>query len=310
MAGDACPTGELQMKIMKQRNYFNTKTIIPASFATCIDGIGFSQRIMSKYATVRRANRLAAFVFLKLFTAAGTQHKTVNIYRQEVVNKSFMINVALCLKIINRLEQMVEKALIKVLEGPQKDEEIEVMYNPTDYSVSTKVNITGEGGSLQFNKTGMETFTISLFYDTCEMKGDVRTETNRIVSLTAPVVGLKETKRPPYCLFVWGGFSYSGIISDATQKFTMFLETGIPVRAEVTITLKRVESIEEALKQKGKEACRKLWIVKSGDRLDLVAHRALKDPSQWRKIATANNINAPLTFPTVEDVGITLTIPD
>ena len=97
---------------MKQRNYFNTKTILPAPFPACIDGLGFSQRIMSKYATVRRANKLAAFVFLKLFTAAGIQHKTVNIYCQEVVNKSFVINVALCLKIINRLEQMAMNHLL------------------------------------------------------------------------------------------------------------------------------------------------------------------------------------------------------
>lgn len=97
-----------RMKIMKQYKYFNTKILISASFPTCIAGLGFSQHILSKYAAVRWAGRLPTIIFLKFLTAAGTQHKIVNIYRREVVNNSFILNVALCLKVTNRLEQVVK----------------------------------------------------------------------------------------------------------------------------------------------------------------------------------------------------------
>jgi len=205
---------------------------------------------------------------------------------------------------------MVEKAVIRILEGPQQGEEIQVMFNPTEYSVSTNVEMSGEGRGIQFQRVGMETFSISLFYDTYESQTDVRDETDQIVSLTMPAVELRETSRPPYCNFIWGGFSYSGIISNVDQRFTMFLESGIPVRAELSVTFKRVESIEEDLRNRGREACRKVWTVKTGDRLDLIAFNALKNPAQWRKIAESNNINNPLAFPTDDDIGRMLVIPD
>ena len=54
----------------------------------------------------------------------------------------------------------------------------------------------------------------------------------------------------------------------------------------------------------------KLWTVKSGDRLDLIADKALMDVSLWRKIADENNILNPREFPKDDDIGRTLIIPD
>lgn len=202
---------------------------------------------------------------------------------------------------------MVEKAKIKVLTTGQ---EIPVMFNPREYSVSISADVTGEGSGLQFQKVNAQDFTVSLFFDTYEKQTDVRGEIEKITSLLLPTVEGKETKQPPICLFIWGGFSYKGIIYKIDQKFIMFLSSGIPVRAELTVTFKSVVNKEEDAKFKGKEACRKIWTVKSGDRLDLLAYKALKDPAQWRKIADANNITKPLTFPTVDDFGRMLVIPD
>jgi len=53
-----------------------------------------------------------------------------------------------------------------------------------------------------------------------------------------------------------------------------------------------------------------MWQVKSGDRLDLIAFKTLKDSTQWRNIADSNNINNPLAFPTDDDIGKMLVIPD
>ncbi len=202
---------------------------------------------------------------------------------------------------------MVEKAKIKILDT---NEEIPVMFNPSAYNVTTTGQLAGEGLCLQFKRVNVEDFTVSLFYDTYEKQTDVRDEIQKINDLVMPTVAGKKTKQPPVCLFVWGNFLYKGIIYKIDQKFTLFLDTGIPVRAELTVTFKAVITTEEDAAFRGNEACRKLWTVKSGDRLDLIAFAALKDPARWRIIAEANHIDNPMTFPTEADVGRLLVIPD
>ncbi len=90
----------------------------------------------------------------------------------------------------------------------------------------------------------------------------------------------------------------------------MFLDTGIPVRSEMTVTLRPDIPKELDNRNKGTEGCRKLWTVKSNDRIDLIAFRTLKDATRWRIIAEANQITDPLAFPTADDIGRQLVIPD
>lgn len=203
---------------------------------------------------------------------------------------------------------MAEKALIKVL-NDNKDE-IKVMFNPTEYTYSSVAKITEDGPNIQFQRVNVEDFTVTLFYDTYEEKMDVREKIEKLASLVKPTVAGQSTKQPPVCIFIWGGFGYKGIIHKINQKFSMFLSTGIPVRAEVTLTFKSVITREEDAQLRGREACRKLWTVKTGDRLDLIAYNTLKDPKQWRKIAVANHIINPLVFPGDGDIGMVLIIPD
>jgi len=202
---------------------------------------------------------------------------------------------------------MGEKARIKRLDT---GEAITVMFNPTDYSTTATGQLTGEGTSLQFERVNLDDFSITLFFDTYEEQTDVRKEIERLTTLVMPTVEGKATKQPPVCLFIWGGFSYKGIIYKITQRFTMFLSSGIPVRAEVTLIFKSIVTTEEDALLKGKESCRKLYLVKKGDRLDLIADRTLKDVYLWRKIAEANNIANPFLFPQDEDIGRQLIIPD
>jgi len=202
---------------------------------------------------------------------------------------------------------MIEKAKIKLLDT---GEEIPVMFNPGEYSVTATGQLSGKGTCLQFKKVDVGDFIVPLFFDTYERRTDVRKEIEKITSLVMPTVAGKKTKQPPVCLFFWGNFSYKGIIYKIDQKFTMFLETGIPVRAELSVTFKSIVTPEEDAKFSGREACRKVWTVKSGDRLDLIAYKTLKDASLWRKIAEVNNIIDPRIFPTNNDIGKQIIIPD
>jgi len=204
---------------------------------------------------------------------------------------------------------MVEKAKIRVLEGPDKGD-IDLMFNPIDYSVKKEVQKTGKNSNIQFNSTDISEFSIKLFFDTYEKKTDVREVTEKIVSLLKPSIKGKHTQRPPICLYVWGSFSYRGVVTKADQKFLLFLENGIPVRSELNVTFSSVLIKEEEVQMSSKSESRKLWVVKSGDRLDLIAFAALKDPAQWRRIAVANEINNPLSFPKPQDIGRKLIIPE
>ena len=90
----------------------------------------------------------------------------------------------------------------------------------------------------------------------------------------------------------------------------MFLSSGVPVRAELSVTLKSVLTPEEDLRAQGYFNCRRLWQVTENDRLYLIAQRTLGDPGQWRLIAETNGIDDPLNFPRRQDIGRTLVIID
>ncbi len=207
---------------------------------------------------------------------------------------------------------MIEKAQIVVLkeDGETPETKIPVMFNPENYTVSTTVKSEGEGSNVQFNRLKIDDFTVTLFFDTYEKQTDVRKKTKPIADLVKPTVEGKTTKKPPICRFMWGKFSYKGIIYKVQQEFIMFLPSGIPVRAKLTLTFQSILTKQEDADFQGKEACWKVWTVKAGDRIDLIASEALKDVTQWKKLAESNNIYDPLIFPTEADIGTTLIIPE
>lgn len=202
---------------------------------------------------------------------------------------------------------MLEKAKIVV---QQTREEIPVMYNPTELSLNKTVLVQGEGSNIQFQRVSDDDLTVSLFFDSYEQRTDIRRITNRIAALTEPTVGTNARKEPPVVVFTWAGALFTGIVVKLEQKFTMFLSSGIPVRAELAVTFKSVLTQTEDLASRGYFNCRRLWTVQENDRLYLIAAKALGDSHQWRLIADNNGIHDPLNFPTPTDIGRTLVIID
>lgn len=201
---------------------------------------------------------------------------------------------------------MLKKAVISVEGGS----DIRVMYNPSEINDARTVELQGAGANLQFKRLTQKDFTVSLFFDSYEERRDIRTETKKIEALMVPSKGTVDRRRPPICTFSWGSFSYRGIVTGLSQRFVMFLETGDPVRAWLTVTFQSVLTEKQELKAQGVANSRKMWTVKWGDRLDLIANATLGDPSLWRMIATANDVANPTAFPTAADVGSELIVPD
>ncbi|QAU25542.1 peptidoglycan-binding protein LysM [Dyella sp. M7H15-1] len=203
---------------------------------------------------------------------------------------------------------MLEKAKIIVQSSPTKT--IPVMYNPTELSLNKTVLAAGEGSNVQFQRVVDDDLTVNLFFDTYDSKSDVRKYTDQIAALTKPTAGTGMRREPPTVVFSWAGALFTGMVVKLEQKFTLFLESGVPVRAELRVTFKSILTPQQDLASRGYANCRQFWTVAENDRLYLIAQHTLGDASLWRLIADANAIYDPLNFPTPADIGKTLVIID
>jgi nucleoid-associated protein YgaU len=119
--------------------------------------------------------------------------------------------------------------------------------------------------------------------------GDVR-------QLTQPVIDFMAinpaTHAPPVVLFSWGGLTFTGVLARASQHFTMFADSGIPIRARLQVTFNEWRSqLQEAKEVKRQTAdYTRAYVVGEGQTVSDIAGDAYGDPRKWRPIAIANGI--------------------
>lgn len=205
---------------------------------------------------------------------------------------------------------------------------IEVLFNPNTYSISKSVSWSvatgaGQGASqtdrrknapaLQFGGGQNRTLSLELFFDTTEetadAKKDVRNLTNKIVKLTRIVRDL-DPQRPPVCVVSWGketppgsDFPFTGVVSQLTQRFNLFMADGRPVRANLTVALTEyLDPTKDELENDPEFTTR---LVKRGDTLSSIAGQVYRDPTNWRIIAEANGLDDARGIA----VGVRLNIP-
>jgi nucleoid-associated protein YgaU len=191
-------------------------------------------------------------------------------------------------------------AFIEALEGVHKGEKAEVIFNPAEYSLQkgnqfASAPLPGLSNPvLSFVNGDADILSMELFFDTYTNKGasDVRDETKKIARLLDidPTI-----HAPPPVRFVWGPLSFQAVIERLTQRFTMFREDGVPVRATLNVTFKEYKTIEEQLSERPTESSdwTKRRVVADQDRLCLIAAIEYGDPAVWRVIAEANEIDNP-----------------
>lgn len=191
----------------------------------------------------------------------------------------------------------LKKAMILVNRG-SNTERIDVLFNPNEYALESSnqyswQKIPGLSQPIaQFISGEATTLSMDLFFDTYESGTDVRKHTMQIVGLLDVD---KDLHAPPPCKFVWGTLQFKGIVEKVTQKYTMFQDSGLPVRATLNVTFKAVQSITEQFKHIPRQSAdrTKQRMVKQGDQLWHIAAEEYEDPSMWREIARANQIDNP-----------------
>lgn len=204
----------------------------------------------------------------------------------------------------------LKKAMIIVDRGNKHTERIDVLFNPTEYTLENSNEyswdkIPGLSQPIAYFISGeVPTLTMDLFFDTYEKGTDVRKHTQKISKLLDVD---KDLHAPPMCKFVWGSLQFKGVITKVTQKFTMFLDSGIPVRASLSVTFKAVASVKEQYQNIPRQSAdrTKQKTVKQGDQLWRIAAEEYEDPGLWREIARANRIDDP----TRVEPGTVLKIP-
>jgi len=208
------------------------------------------------------------------------------------------------------------KATIKVLEGSPKFKEIEVLFNPTEYSIeySSSYSETAPPGLsnpiLQFVNGNTQVLTMELLFDTYTDGGG-----RDVTELTRQLTDLLSIDRtlhaPPRVQFIWGSITFKAVIERISQRFTMFLRSGTPVRATLNVTFKQHKTIAEQLEDPKTNSADKTKrrIFESHDSLWLMAAREYGETRYWRLIAEHNRIEDPrdiepgrvLVLPPLED---------
>ncbi|CAG7640778.1 LysM peptidoglycan-binding domain-containing protein [Paenibacillus allorhizosphaerae] len=205
----------------------------------------------------------------------------------------------------------MEKAKIFIDKSGQGNftEHMQVLFNPTEYSIEASNKYTWQtipGLTMpigQFKSGNTSTLSMELFFDTYEVFNgqarkpeDVRTYTSKITSLLEVESDLHA---PPVCKFVWGSLEFVGIIEKVSQKYTMFLESGIPVRAKLSVTFKSWKSKKDQVKKNPQHSAdrTKHQMLNQGEQLWMIAAQQYDDPAQWREIAKANGIDNPRILP-------------
>lgn len=194
----------------------------------------------------------------------------------------------------------LKKATITIHKGKNeaKKETVNVLFNPNQYTVVTSNNykwikVNGLSSPLhQFLNGDKRTLTMDLFFDSYAEKKDVRFYTSKITDIMQID---KDQGKPPRCTFSWWKFSFTGVIEKITQTFTMFLPSGLPVRATLQVTFAEAlsDKEQEAIKENFTEELMKQYKIKENEDLTDVAYNEYNDPTRWREIADANNINNP-----------------
>ncbi|MBP7686596.1 MAG: hypothetical protein KA765_01750 [Thermoflexales bacterium] len=188
------------------------------------------------------------------------------------------------------------------------NDSIECMFNPKEYTF-TKSNNWSQSKTkgqnvpkLEFNGGNPTDLKVQLFFDTYESGEDVRKKYTNAIWQLAMVNKDKEdpkTKKsqPPKCEFRWGSmWSFKAVLADITQKFTLFLPDGTPVRATLDVTFRQTEDEGLFPKQNptsGGMPGHRTRVVKAGETLDWIASQEYGEAKHWRYIAEVNRIDNP-----------------
>ncbi len=187
------------------------------------------------------------------------------------------------------------------------NEIVNFMFNPFEYTLSKSNTwqdkpVTGQNlPYINFQQGGAIALKLTLHFDSQATGKDVRNFTDKLwkmVLINEAKVDAKTGKgQPPTVAFDWGKLHFKAVIKTLSQHFTLFTDTGIPLRCVVDVDLQQYldDPGETGKAQAGGSAPANAPVTAvQGQRLDNMT----KNPNDQRKVAEKNNIDNPLKVPT------------
>jgi hypothetical protein len=187
-------------------------------------------------------------------------------------------------------------------------------FNPSQISMS-RVGVTSvkpSPGSNGGSSTTQKVKPMTMKVNKVVFEGwDTKLRCDTLLTWTNPAAGFlgqvlsaamgKNLKtQPPELTFQWGppliGFMYTVTLQNVTINYNRFTSAGIPIRAEVSLTMNEVPSLLGTLPQNptsGGLVGRRAHTVAHGETLQTIATANYGNPGAWRRIAEVNDIKDP-----------------
>ena len=192
-----------------------------------------------------------------------------------------------------------ENAMLRIIQPPNDDPEIPLKFNPTSYQLQkanefAEIAIPGlETPPLQYVRGGSETLSFDALLDTSDTLENVR---DTYVNKLADLMKIKsESHAPPIVQFEWESELFMGVIASMTSNYVLFSPQGVPLRAEVSLSLTAYRPVDVQIAERPRNSpdVEKSVTYRRGDRLDQIASGLYQDPAHWRAIAKRNGIRDP-----------------
>jgi hypothetical protein len=212
--------------------------------------------------------------------------------------------------------QSLQQAQLRI-EGDEKP--LTCLFNPKEYTVSKNNSwnpsqVTGASlPSVQYGGGTPQELSFEILLDDLEGAHKIQPDIDRLFlamevdpSLTEKGGKGKPTPRPPKITFSWGAtLSFQAALKSLTAQYVRFDTQGEPTRAQVRLTLVQLERTDSRtargpLPGPGQNPTTRglpefgTRTVRDGDSLQSIAFDAYGDPTNWRAIAQANEIDDPM----------------
>jgi nucleoid-associated protein YgaU len=183
---------------------------------------------------------------------------------------------------------------------------IDFQFNPKELTVSKAAKWSRDAQKNskksavpQYGGPEPSKLTLEMFLDASAKQDDsVVATVEKLFACCVPTDETHQKKKgtPPWVVFHWGGLtSFTGYIKSVSVKYTLFTAAGLPIRATATVNLEEIAGEQAGQNPtSGALAARSVHRVVAGDTLPSIAWREYGDPTLWRVIAEANDIDDPM----------------
>lgn len=176
---------------------------------------------------------------------------------------------------------------------------IPLRFNPTEYQLQkannfAEIAIPGlETPPIQYIRGGTEKLSLEVLLDTSDTLENVRDK--YVNKLTGLMRIQSQLHAPPIVKFIWDKSVFRGVVDNLTVTYVMFSPKGVPLRAQVGLSLiaYRPVDVQIAESKKNSPDTEQSFVVRRGDRLDGIAAAVYQDATRWRDIARSNDIRDP-----------------